>query len=506
MNIKKSLLTIALGALGGALTIGIHAWTSSGENQGSPQETPVQETHTHKDPHRKGNENSTQVSFTNLSSSPAPAGTIKNFKNAAKKSVDAVVHVMTKKVQEQGYPNSLRDLLYDRKPRKRKAISSGSGVIVTGDGYVVTNNHVVQDAAGIKVVMNDGRTFDAEITGTDPATDLALLKISTEEDLPQLNYGNSDKLQVGEWVLAVGNPFNLTSTVTAGIVSAKARNINLLRRRTREEIFPVESFIQTDAAVNPGNSGGALVDTKGRLVGINTAIASNTGSYTGYSFAVPVSIVEKVVTDLREFGKVQRAFIGVQIRNINQPLAEEEGLDVLEGAYVSGLTEGGAAGEAGIETGDLIRKVNGKPVKNVAELQEEVSQHRPGDQISVTLLRDGERKTVKVTLRNKEGTTELVKKEAEEDVGQKLGAKLTVPAQEKLRTLGIRSGVQVSDLQEGKFKKAGIKEGFIIVRMNHERVTEVSDITRILKEESEEGVLIEGVYPNGVRAYYGLGA
>ncbi len=506
MNIKKSLLTIALGALGGALTIGIHEWASSGKKDADTEDTPVQEALTDKNIHHKRNEGSTRVSFTNLSSSAAPAGTIKNFTSAAKKSVDAVVHVMTKKVQEQGYPNSLRDLLYGRKPRKREAISSGSGVIVTGDGYVVTNNHVVEDAAGIKVVMNDGRTFDAEVTGKDPATDLALLKISSDEKFPELNYGSSDKLQVGEWVLAVGNPFNLTSTVTAGIVSAKARNINLLRRRTREEVFPVESFIQTDAPVNPGNSGGALVDTKGRLVGINTAIASNTGSYTGYSFAVPVSIVKKVVTDLRKYGKVQRAFIGVQIRNINQPLAEEKGLGVLEGAYVSRLSEGGAAREAGIETGDVIRKVNGEPVKNVAELQEEVSQHRPGDQVSVTLIRDGERKTLNVTLRNKDGTTELVKKDAEEDIREKLGAKLKVPPQEKLRSLGIRSGVQITDLEHGKFKKAGIKEGFIIVRMNHERVTDVSDVTRILKQQREEGILIEGVYPNGVQAYYGLGA
>lgn len=279
----------------------------------------------------------------------------------------------------------------------------GSGVILSDDGYIVTNNHVIEEAQNIKVILNDKREFDARLIGTDPSTDIALLKIDTE-GLPFLTYGNSDELKLGEWVLAVGNPFNLTSTVTAGIVSARARNIGI-----NTDQMAIESFIQTDAAVNPGNSGGALVNQSGKLVGINSAIASRTGSYAGYSFAVPVSIVKKVVDDLKEFGEVQRALLGVNIQDVNQEIAEDLNLSTVNGVYVAGVTENGAARDAGIREEDVIISVQGDQVRTSAELQEKISQFRPGDDVKVGVLRDGERKQFTVTLRNKHGDTQIVR-------------------------------------------------------------------------------------------------
>jgi serine protease Do len=278
-------------------------------------------------------------------------------------------------------------------------MGSGSGVIISADGYILTNHHVINNADEVEVTLNDKRSYTAQVVGNDPSTDLAILRIS-EEGLAFVPYGNSDLLEVGEWVLAVGNPFNLTSTVTAGIVSAKGRNINILN-----EEFAIESFIQTDAAVNPGNSGGALVNTKGELVGINTAIASNTGAYTGYSFAVPVNVARKVVNDLIEFGAVQRAFIGVSIRDIDGKFATENGIDRTEGVYVNGLTDGGAATVAGIKEGDIIVAVDGAPVRNVPELQERIGTYRPGDVAQVDVIRKGTPTRFDVTLRNRFGDT-----------------------------------------------------------------------------------------------------
>jgi S1-C subfamily serine protease len=298
-------------------------------------------------------------------------------------------------------------------------------------------------------------------------------------------------------VLAVGNPFNLTSTVTAGIVSAKGRNIDILR-----EEYAIESFIQTDAAVNPGNSGGALVNTNGELIGINTAIASNTGSYAGYSFAVPVNIARKVVDDILEFGKVQRAFIGVSIRDLNGKLADEKGLNTTEGAYVNGLTRGGAAYAAGIREGDIIVAVDGVKVKNVPELQEKIGEYRPGDLAQVTVLRNEELRKYDVELRNRDGGTEMVTKEA--DVLVQLGAELRPLDEGSMRKLGIRNGLQVKNLSAGKLKGAGVKEGFIITRIDRKTVQSSQDVMSALNKK-EGGVLIEGVYPNGLTAYYGFG-
>ena len=426
----------------------------------------------------------------------APEGSV-NFVEAANNSIHSVVHIKTKVVRSGvRSANPFYQFFFDQGMQPQTQQGSGSGVIISGDGYILTNNHVVNNADEVEVVLNDQRSYSAEVLGTDPNTDLALLKID-EEGLAYIPYGNSENVQVGEWVLAVGNPFNLNSTVTAGIVSAKGRNINILR-----EEFAIESFIQTDAAVNPGNSGGALVNTRGELIGINTAIASTTGSYSGYSFAVPVNIARKVVDDILEFGTVQRAFIGVSIRDLNGKIASEKGLSVSEGAFVQGLTRGGAAYDAGIREGDIIVAVDGVKVKNVPELQEKIGEYRPGDMAQVTVLRDEELRKFDVELRNRNGDTELISKEA--DVLVQLGADLEPLSSESLRQLGIRNGLQVHNLTNGKLKGAGIKEGFIITRVDRRPVQSSKDVMSALSKK-DGGVLIEGVYPNGLTAYYGFG-
>ncbi len=426
----------------------------------------------------------------------APEGSV-NFVAAANNSIHSVVHIKTK-VSQTGYgsSNPFYKFFFDQGMQPQTKQGSGSGVIISGDGYILTNNHVINNADEVEVVLDDQRTYNAEVLGSDPNTDLALLKID-EENLSYIPYGNSEDVQVGEWVLAVGNPFNLNSTVTAGIVSAKARNINILR-----EEFAIESFIQTDAAVNPGNSGGALVNTKGELIGINTAIASTTGSYAGYSFAVPVNIARKVVDDILEFGTVQRAFIGVSISDLNGKVASEKGLNISEGAYVNGLSKGGAAHDAGIRIGDVIVAVDAVQVKNVTELQEKIGEYRPGDLAQVTVLRDEKLRKFNVELRNRRGDTELVTKEAE--VLVQLGADLQPASSDQLRKLGLRNGLQVTNLSNGKLKGAGIKEGFIITRVDRKTVQSSKDVMSALNKK-DGGVLIEGVYPNGLTAYYGFG-
>ncbi len=426
----------------------------------------------------------------------APEGSV-NFVEAANNSIHSVVHIKTKVVRSGvSSANPFYQFFFDRGMQPQVQQGSGSGVIISGDGYILTNNHVVNNADEVEVVLDDQRSYRAEVLGTDPNTDLALLKID-EEGLAYIPYGNSEDVQVGEWVLAVGNPFNLNSTVTAGIVSAKGRNINILR-----EELAIESFIQTDAAVNPGNSGGALVNTRGELIGINTAIASTTGSYAGYSFAVPVNIARKVVDDILEFGTVQRAFIGVSIRDLNGKLASEKGLSVSEGAYVNGLSKDGAAHDAGIREGDIIVAVNGLKVKNVPELQEKIGEYRPGDVAQITVLRDDELRKFDVELRNRNGDTELISKEA--DLMVQFGADLQPLSSEQLNKLGLRSGLQVRNLSNGKLKGAGIKEGFIITRVDRKPVQSATDVMSALSKK-DGGVLIEGVYPNGLTAYYGFG-
>jgi serine protease Do len=426
----------------------------------------------------------------------APEGSV-DFVAAANNSIHSVVHIKTK-VTQSGYSsgNPFYQFFFDRGYKQQPQMGSGSGVIISSDGYILTNNHVVDHADEVEVTLNDQRSYNAEVLGTDPNTDLALLKIN-EDELPYIPYGNSEEVQVGEWVLAVGNPFNLTSTVTAGIVSAKGRNINIL-----QEEFAIESFIQTDAAVNPGNSGGALVNTRGELIGINTAIASTTGSYAGYAFAVPVNIARKVVDDLLEFGTVQRAFIGVSIRDLNGKLASEKGLKTTEGAFVNGISKGGAAEKAGLREGDIIVAVDGVKIKNVPELQEKIGEYRPGDLAQVTVLRDDELRKYDVELRNRNGNTELVTKES--DMLVQLGADLQPLNEDQLRQMGLRNGLQVKSLSNGKLKGAGIKEGFIITRVDRKSVATSQDVMNALNKK-EGGVLIEGVYPNGLTAYYGFG-
>lgn len=427
-----------------------------------------------------------------------------DFTKAAELSVHGVVHVQTmfqRQVNDYfDFYDPFRDFFWGTKPKQPKfqpQMASGSGVIISDDGYIVTNNHVIDGAEQVEVTLNDKQKYVAKVIGTDPTTDLALLKVDAQK-LPYITYGNSDDLKVGEWVLAVGNPFNLTSTVTAGIVSAKGRNINIL-----QEQFAIESFIQTDAAVNPGNSGGALVNSAGELVGINTAIASNTGSYSGYSFAIPVNIARKVVDDLMEYGEVQRAFIGVSIRDIDAQLASDKNISLQKGVYVNGLTDKGAAAEAGIKEGDVITKINGHEVDNVPQLQEMVARYRPGDKIPVTIMRDGKERVFDVVLRNKNGDTGKIVKDPNEAINF-LGADFEPVSKEEMAKLKIDKGMKVTQLKGGKLRSAGIKEGFIITKIDGKAIKSKEDISAALQNK-KGGVLIEGVYPNGFKTYYGFG-
>lgn len=441
------------------------------------------------------------VRYVNLPATGGGTMVAADLTDAAERTVNAVVHVTT---EAQVQRDPFADFFWGyRMPNPQPMRGAGSGVIITDDGYIVTNNHVISGADKIQVHLNDHRTFEARVIGRDPSTDIAMIKIDAG-DLPTVSFGNSDAVRVGEWVLAIGNPMNLTSTVTAGIVSAKARSINLLQYDPDRDVFPIESFIQTDAAVNPGNSGGALVNATGELIGINSAIASTTGAYTGYSFAVPVNIVKKVTNDLMEFGSVQRAYIGVSIRDIDQTLADDLDMDQIRGVYVNGLTDGGAAQDAGMKPGDVIVKVADIGVNNVPQLQEQVGKFRPGDNVAVTILRDGEERILDMTLRGREGGTTTAATNATPDVASALGAELIKAPVQELKALHLESGVKVVRLNGGKLRSSGIREGFIITRIDSQKVSEPADILRAL-DASQGGVLIEGVYPNGVKRYYGLG-
>ncbi|MBO7724080.1 MAG: Do family serine endopeptidase [Paludibacteraceae bacterium] len=430
-----------------------------------------------------------------------------DFTVAAELSVNAVVHVKTKvKAQKQSFSSDpFFEWFFGRphfqEPNVPQQMASGSGVIISQDGYIVTNNHVIENSSEIEVVLNDKRTFKATLVGADPNTDIALLKIEATQ-LPVILFGNSDELKVGEWVLAVGNPFNLTSTVTAGIVSAKARNINIINAEMK-----IESFIQTDAAVNPGNSGGALVNTRGELVGINTAIASQTGSYAGYAFAVPTSIVQKVVADLKQYGTVQRAVLGVQIRDISAELAEENKLKTLDGAYVAGVVDMSAAAVAGIKEGDVIVQVNKVQVKSSSELQEQIGRYRPGDKVTMMVLRDDKTQTFEVTLKNRQGTTDVVSNVL--DISE-LGAEFVSVPDKVKKSLGLSYGLQIKSLKKGKLQEAGILSSFVILKINNQPIRskdELENIYNTAKNSGERGekvLFIAGVYPNGKVAYYAI--
>lgn len=430
---------------------------------------------------------------------PGAPGNLPDFETAASTSLHAVVHIKSEFQKKSLVYDDFFPFFNFGNPSPREYYSPytamGSGVIVSADGYIVTNNHVVQDAVKVTVTLNDKRVYTAKVIGTDPSTDLALIKVE-ENDLPFLAYGNSDDVKVGEWVLAVGNPFNLTSTVTAGIVSAKARDINILGSKGA-----VESFIQTDAAINPGNSGGALVNTRGELIGINAAIASGTGYYTGYSFAIPVNIAKKVVSDFMKYGKIQRAYLGVYYTEIDNDLARDKGLNSLNGVYVNNVVEGGSADAAGIKAGDVITAIQGKQVNGKSELMEVVSQLNPGQTASVSILRDGKPMDINVKLISQEE-----RKVASATDGKIIlhGATFEPITESEKAKYRLHGGFKVTRVEPGLFASAGVKAGFILLHIDRQAVISMDDLKESLTKK-EGGVLIDGMYPSGMRAYYGLG-
>lgn len=435
----------------------------------------------------------TPVKLVNMSETSFP-----DLTYAAESAVKSVVHVkVTKKGNREEY--SIFDFFFGYSPNMepREQQGAGSGVIITSDGYIVTNNHVVDMADQIDVMLENNKSYKAKLVAGDPVTDIALLKIDAE-NLSYLTFGDSDSLRLGEWVLAIGNPYNLRSTVTAGIISAKARSVF-----PQEDQFKIESFIQTDAAVNPGNSGGALVNLKGELVGINTAIASRTGSYTGYSFAVPTSIVKKVIKDFMDYGQVKRALLGITMQDITDEIAKEKNIKEIRGVYIVDVVKGGSADLAGIKQSDLLISINGIDVNSSPSVQEQISKYSPKDYIEVEVLRDGKLKKFKVQLQSKK---EDITKIADNSDGVSIifGAKLKNPSKQLMSKLGIKGGVEVLSLDDGKFKNAGIKTGFVITYVNQIPVSSAYEINRIIKT-SKRAVMVEGVYPNGELVYYAVG-
>jgi serine protease Do len=437
-----------------------------------------------------------------------------DFTGVAEKVTKAVVHIKSSTTGGRTNSRQERDPIrefffgpgspYDQQgPR----VGTGSGVIINADGYIVTNNHVVQGAEVVEVTLNDNRVFQAEVIGTDPDTDLAVIKIN-QKNLAHLSFVNSDQAKVGEWVLAVGNPFNLNSTVTAGIISAKGRNINIINsNRSMEELqqkgnTAIESFIQTDAAINPGNSGGALVNLNGGLIGINTAIASNTGSYAGYGFAVPANIVSKVTEDLIAFGTVQRGWLGIQVTSVTQQTAKENDLSINEGAYVSDFAEKSSAKAAGIEKGDVIVKLDDTEIKSSTALIEYIGRKRPGDKVNVTINRAGKIKVVPVTLKNSDGEIGMVKRETKDAVAS-LGIELEDLDDKTLKSLDIASGVKVKSLDNGKVARyTDMREGFIITHIDEKPVTSAKAVNEILKNKKPgEAILFGGIYQDYPREY-----
>ncbi len=442
------------------------------------------------------------------------------FTDVAKKVMPAVVHIKSTQVQNiknhhyRSYPDPFREFFDDdffrhffgpdfrfdtpEQPQQRgpqTRVGTGSGVIINSDGYIVTNNHVIDNADDIEVTLDDNRVLKAKVIGTDPSTDLALLQIK-EKGLHYLPLVNSDDVEVGEWVLAVGNPFNLNSTVTAGIVSAKGRNINILQDRGA-----IESFIQTDAAINPGNSGGALVNLQGGLIGINTAIASPTGAYAGYGFAVPSNIVSKVVEDLLKYGMVQRGYLGLMIRNVDGNLAKEKELGVTTGVYVDSIAENSAAGDAGIKVGDVILEVNETPVKTTAKLLEIIGRHHPGDKVALKIDRKGKVMDFLVTLRNQEGIEKIYERGTKE-VLDILGVELEELDKETAKKLDIDGGLRINKLFFGKLKRhTDVKVGFIITKVDGKVFKTVDGFVKYL-ENKKGGVMVEGVYEDYPGTYY----
>ncbi len=423
---------------------------------------------------------------------------------AAEMSLHAVVHIKsTQNGREQVIqtPGDIFDFFFgngsgrQQRVRTQPRVGIGSGVIISKDGYIVTNNHVIDKADEIAVTLNDNREFKGRLIGTDPDTDLALIKIEGD-DFPTIPIGDSDALKVGEWVLAIGNPFNLASTVTAGIVSAKARTLGVYSGG-------IESFIQTDAAINEGNSGGALVNARGELVGINSVLTSPTGTYAGYGFAIPTSIVTKVVADIKQYGVVQRALLGIGGRDLTDSSLKSEDFGVVEGVYVAEVLEDGAAASAGIRVKDVITEIDDKKVKNMAELQEAIAKHHPGDKIKVTFMRDKKSHKVEVQLRNSQGNTKVVK-----NVGMEiLGAAFRELPQNLKKQLNLNYGLEVTGVTSGKMSEAGVRKGFIILRANGETMRTVEDLENVMRDaaQSPDQVLfLSGVFPSGKRGNYAI--
>ncbi len=421
-----------------------------------------------------------------------------DFTYAAETAVDAVVYVkVTVRDTYQPGPSSILEYFFGHEgsPKQRERQGSGSGVIIRKDGYIVTNNHVIDGASEIEVTLNNNKTYKAELIGTDPATDVALLKIDAE-GLPVLPFGNSDDLRLGEWVIAIGSPYDLRSTITAGIVSAKGRSMPNYSGE-----FKIEAFIQTDAAVNPGNSGGALVDKAGNLIGVNTAIISQTGSYTGYSFAIPSNMVKKIVDDLIDFGSVKRAILGISMQEINEEIAEELKLSSLNGVYIAEVVKGSAADKAGIEAKDVLIQIDSTKITNAASVQEKVNSYRPGDKADLIVIRKGKEKVVVVEFKGMYAENGTVSEDGELVF---YGANLKELSKDKKGKFGVKHGVEVTSVGPGKVMDSGIPEGFIILYVNEIAIKEPQDIIDIVKK-SKRSVFIEGITAYGKSGYFGFG-
>lgn len=419
-----------------------------------------------------------------------------NFVEAAENTVNAVVHIRTEIISRGNsyydFFGSLLEQLYGGQMQvpNNVSVGYGSGVVISPDGYIVTNNHVVEGANKIEVTFNDKHKRTATIIGNDPSTDLALIKVDAD-DLEYLTFADSDEVRVGEWVLAVGNPFNLTSTVTAGIVSAKARNINILGDGST-----IESFIQTDAAINPGNSGGALVDMDGNLIGINAAIASRTGSYEGYSFAIPSNIVKKVVEDFLQYGSLQRAYLGVSIVEITEELAEEKGITEMSGVYIMVVDDRGGAKAAGIKEDDILLSVNNISVNTNSQLIGVIGQYRPGDKVKVKIQRKGDILIKEVTLKNLEGTEEM-HKDTDSFYNEVLGIRAQALPSSLKSELGINYGLKIVEVKDGVFKQKGITNDFIILSVNYQKVSSENDLKKALDNSRNGKIRVEGTNSTG---------
>ncbi len=462
-----------------------------------------------------------------FTSTGLPAGTPGDFTYAAEVATPTVVHIkssMTRQTArggQQQLPDFFRDFFGDdmrAQPRgpQRGQEASGSGVIISADGYIVTNNHVVEGADQLEVTLYNKSKITAKVVGTDPSTDIAVIKVE-RKDLPAVVFGNSDALKVGEWVVAVGNPFNLESTVTAGIVSAKGRGLGIISQEYARKFgasgdfegdSPLEAFIQTDAVVNPGNSGGALVNLRGELVGINTAIASPTGSFAGYAFAVPAGIVKKVSSDIIKYGAVQRGYLGIALDDLDSRKAEEYGVKVSEGVYVREFTDNSAAKAAGIAKGDVIVKVDGLPIGSIPQLQQAIGLHRPGDKVAVTVNRNGQERDLTVTLRNRTGGSDVIRREESASTLSSLGARfgnLNDQEKQRLSRYSVPGGVKVTGIEGGKLARAGVEEGFIITKVNGKAVRSVKELDQALAGKTDTMVQFEGFYIDAPRDVFTFG-